>query len=41
MRLNHKINPTTVDDNGQSVLLNPVLRIDNGGNVCGPFQQIQ
>ena len=21
--------------------LNPVLRIDNGGNLCAPFQQIQ
>ena len=37
----YQYDPTTLYYNGQTVLLNPVLRIDNGGNLCAPFQQIQ
>ena len=33
--------PTTTDYNGQRILLNPVLRIDNNGNTCRPFMQVQ
>ena len=33
--------PTTTDYNGTNILLNPVLRIDNNGNTCMPYMQVQ